>query len=173
MPAITTTSLAAFRVRMEEADARFDEALVVILKAWTADEPFSHRGRYWQFDNIVVEPPTAQRPHSPIWMGAGGENSIAGSRRRGSTCCSANTPHLCPACLPSGVCPAPRSSLLPAPGLDWLTWGGEGGRGGRGGGKEGRERGEGGRGGRGGGEVKGGGKGCGGTTIAEENVRVK
>ena len=61
---------------MEEADARFDEALAVILKAWTADEPFSHRGRYWQFDNIVVEPPTAQRPHPPIWMGAGSENSI-------------------------------------------------------------------------------------------------
>ena len=61
---------------MEEADARFDEALDVILKAWTADEPFSHRGKYWQFDNIVVEPPTAQKPHPPIWMGAGSESSI-------------------------------------------------------------------------------------------------
>jgi len=61
---------------MEEADARFDEALDVILKAWTAAEPFSHRGRYWQYDNIVVEPPTAQNPHPPIWMGAGGERSI-------------------------------------------------------------------------------------------------
>jgi alkanesulfonate monooxygenase SsuD/methylene tetrahydromethanopterin reductase-like flavin-dependent oxidoreductase (luciferase family) len=61
---------------MEEADARFDEALDVILRAWTADEPFSHRGKYWQFDDIVVEPPTAQKPHPPIWMGAGSENSI-------------------------------------------------------------------------------------------------
>jgi alkanesulfonate monooxygenase SsuD/methylene tetrahydromethanopterin reductase-like flavin-dependent oxidoreductase (luciferase family) len=61
---------------MEEANARFDEALAVILRAWTADEPFSHRGKYWQFDNIVVEPPTAQQPHPPIWMGAGGERSI-------------------------------------------------------------------------------------------------
>jgi alkanesulfonate monooxygenase SsuD/methylene tetrahydromethanopterin reductase-like flavin-dependent oxidoreductase (luciferase family) len=61
---------------MEEADARFDEGLEVILKAWTADEPFSHRGRYWQFADIVVEPPTAQRPHPPIWMGAGSERSI-------------------------------------------------------------------------------------------------
>ncbi len=48
----------------------------VILQAWTADAPFSHRGTYWQFDNIVVEPPTAQRPHPPIWMGAGSERSI-------------------------------------------------------------------------------------------------
>src|SRR5262252_2318836 len=67
---------AGFCVPMEEADARFDEALAVILKAWTADEPFSHRGKYWQFENIVVEPPTAQKPCPPIWMGAGSENSI-------------------------------------------------------------------------------------------------
>jgi hypothetical protein len=50
---------AGFCVPMEEADARFDECLEVILKAWTADEPFSHRGQYWAFDQIVVEPPPA------------------------------------------------------------------------------------------------------------------
>src|SRR6201993_3718653 len=67
---------AGFCVPMEEADARFDEALAVILKAWTPDAPFSHRGKYWQFDSIVVEPPPAQRPHPQIWMGAGSERSI-------------------------------------------------------------------------------------------------
>jgi len=67
---------AGFCVPMAEADARFDEALAVIVKAWTADEPFSHRGKYWQFADIVVEPPTAQKPHPPIWMGAGSERSI-------------------------------------------------------------------------------------------------
>src|SRR5438270_7730942 len=67
---------AGFCVDMDEADARFNEALDVILKAWTAEEPFSHCGRYWHFDSIVVEPPTAQKPHPPIWMGAGGERSV-------------------------------------------------------------------------------------------------
>jgi alkanesulfonate monooxygenase SsuD/methylene tetrahydromethanopterin reductase-like flavin-dependent oxidoreductase (luciferase family) len=67
---------AGFRVPMAEADARFDECLEVIVKAWTANQPFSHRGRYWEFDDIVVEPPTAQRPHPPLWMGAGGESSV-------------------------------------------------------------------------------------------------
>jgi alkanesulfonate monooxygenase SsuD/methylene tetrahydromethanopterin reductase-like flavin-dependent oxidoreductase (luciferase family) len=67
---------AGFCVDMDEADARFSECLDVIIKAWTSNEPFSHRGRYWSFDNIVVEPPTAQRPHPPIWMGAGGESSV-------------------------------------------------------------------------------------------------
>jgi alkanesulfonate monooxygenase SsuD/methylene tetrahydromethanopterin reductase-like flavin-dependent oxidoreductase (luciferase family) len=67
---------AGFCVPMEEADARFDEALDVLVKAWTADRPFSHRGKYWQLEGIVVEPPTAQKPYPPIWMGAGGERSI-------------------------------------------------------------------------------------------------
>ncbi len=72
-----------FCVGIKEADARFDECLDVVLKAWTASEPFSHRGRYWQFDRIVVEPPTAQQPHPPIWMGAGGESSVRQVAERG------------------------------------------------------------------------------------------
>src|SRR6185295_17668354 len=65
-----------FAVALEEADARFEEALDVILRAWTSEQRFSHRGRYWQFDDIVVEPPTRQRPHPPIWMAAGSAPSI-------------------------------------------------------------------------------------------------
>jgi alkanesulfonate monooxygenase SsuD/methylene tetrahydromethanopterin reductase-like flavin-dependent oxidoreductase (luciferase family) len=74
---------AGFCVSMDEADARFDECLDVIVKSWMADRPFSHRGSYWQFDEIVVEPPTAQRPHPPIWMGAGGESSVRQVAKRG------------------------------------------------------------------------------------------
>jgi alkanesulfonate monooxygenase SsuD/methylene tetrahydromethanopterin reductase-like flavin-dependent oxidoreductase (luciferase family) len=65
-----------FSMPMDEADARFDEAFDIILRAWTADEPFSYHGKYWHFDEIVVEPPPAQKPHPPIWMGAGSERSI-------------------------------------------------------------------------------------------------
>jgi alkanesulfonate monooxygenase SsuD/methylene tetrahydromethanopterin reductase-like flavin-dependent oxidoreductase (luciferase family) len=67
---------AGFCMPMDEAEARFEECLAVILKAWTSNAPFSHRGEYWRFDNIVVEPPTAQKPHPPIWMGAGSDRSI-------------------------------------------------------------------------------------------------
>jgi alkanesulfonate monooxygenase SsuD/methylene tetrahydromethanopterin reductase-like flavin-dependent oxidoreductase (luciferase family) len=74
---------AGFCVPMAEANARFEECLGVILKAWTSNEPFSHRGHYWQFDQVVVEPPTAQRPHPPIWMGAGGESSVRRVAERG------------------------------------------------------------------------------------------
>src|SRR5207249_4267698 len=74
---------AGFCVTMEEAEARCEVCLEVILKAWTADEPFSHRGTYWAFDQIIVEPPTAQKPHPPIWMGAGGERSIRQVAQKG------------------------------------------------------------------------------------------
>ena len=67
---------AGFAMPMEEAESRFDESLAVILKAWTSDEPWSHRGKYWQFEDVIVEPPTAQKPHPPLWMGAGSPASI-------------------------------------------------------------------------------------------------
>src|SRR5215468_7735593 len=67
---------AGFCVPMEEAEARFEEAHDVLLKAWTSDAPWSHRGTYWRFDNVVVEPPTFQKPHPALWMGAGSEASI-------------------------------------------------------------------------------------------------
>src|SRR6266852_943650 len=74
---------AGFCLPMEEADSRFEESLEVITKAFTSETPFSHRGKYWQFDNIVVEPPTAQKPHPPFWMGAGSANSVRQVVRRG------------------------------------------------------------------------------------------
>src|SRR5438105_5698137 len=74
---------AGFCVPMEEADSRFDEAIDVITKSFVSDTPFSHRGRHWQYDNSVVEPPTAQRPHPPFWMGAGSERSVRQVAERG------------------------------------------------------------------------------------------
>lgn len=72
-----------FGVPMEEGEARFNVSLDVIVKAWTSSSRFSHRGTYWQFEDIVVEPPTAQKPHPPLWMAAGSPHSIAQVAERG------------------------------------------------------------------------------------------
>ncbi|MBX6424812.1 MAG: LLM class flavin-dependent oxidoreductase [Variibacter sp.] len=72
-----------FAIPIEEAEARFEESLEVITKAWTSTERFSHQGRYWRFENIIVEPPTAQKPHPPFWMGAGSPESIRKVAERG------------------------------------------------------------------------------------------
>jgi alkanesulfonate monooxygenase SsuD/methylene tetrahydromethanopterin reductase-like flavin-dependent oxidoreductase (luciferase family) len=73
-----------FCIPMAEADERFEESLGVILKAWTTNERFSHHGKFWNFENIVVEPPTRQKPHPPIWMAAGQPDSIRKVARRGA-----------------------------------------------------------------------------------------
>src|SRR4051812_38223353 len=72
-----------FRIPMEEAEPRFEEAIDIITRSWTSNERFSYQGQYWQFDDIIVEPPTIQRPHPPFWQGAGHPESIRRVARRG------------------------------------------------------------------------------------------
>ena len=72
-----------FDVGMVEAREKFEESIDLILKAWTSEERFSHRGKYWTFNDIIVEPPPARKPHPVVWMGAGSERSIRDVARRG------------------------------------------------------------------------------------------
>jgi alkanesulfonate monooxygenase SsuD/methylene tetrahydromethanopterin reductase-like flavin-dependent oxidoreductase (luciferase family) len=74
---------ASFCIPMEEADERFEEGLALVLKSWTSNERFSHHGKYWHFEDIIVEPPTRQKPHPPIWMAAGSPPSIKKVAERG------------------------------------------------------------------------------------------
>src|SRR5579862_7358806 len=72
-----------FAIAPEEAEARFEEAIEVITRAFTERQRFSHRGRFWHFEDIVVEPPPAQQPHPPLWVAAGSEGSIRRAAARG------------------------------------------------------------------------------------------
>ena len=72
-----------FDLPMEDAREKFEESIGIILKAWTSNEPFSHKGKFWTFRNIVVEPPSFCKPHPAVWMGAGSERSIQDVARRG------------------------------------------------------------------------------------------
>jgi alkanesulfonate monooxygenase SsuD/methylene tetrahydromethanopterin reductase-like flavin-dependent oxidoreductase (luciferase family) len=72
-----------FAIAPEEAEARFDEAVEVMTRAFTTRERFSHHGRFWHFEDIVVEPPPAQQPHPPFWVAAGSAPSIRRAAARG------------------------------------------------------------------------------------------
>jgi alkanesulfonate monooxygenase SsuD/methylene tetrahydromethanopterin reductase-like flavin-dependent oxidoreductase (luciferase family) len=72
-----------FDVPFSDADARFEESIEVLLKCWTSEERFSHKGRFWSFKDIIVEPPPARKPHPAVWMGAGSPRSIRDVARRG------------------------------------------------------------------------------------------
>ena len=74
---------AGFQIAMEEATERFDEAIEVIRKAWTSPDRFSHHGKRWHFDDIVVEPQPLQSPHPPLWLAAGSPASIKRAAREG------------------------------------------------------------------------------------------
>jgi alkanesulfonate monooxygenase SsuD/methylene tetrahydromethanopterin reductase-like flavin-dependent oxidoreductase (luciferase family) len=72
-----------FDVPMDVARERFEESIDIILRAWTSNERFSHKGKFWTFNDILVEPPPFRKPHPVVWMGAGNERSIRDVARRG------------------------------------------------------------------------------------------
>lgn len=72
-----------FGIPLEEAQARFDEAMEVLHLAWRDGERFSYAGRFWRFDDVIVEPVPVQRPHPPFWTGAGSPESIERAAREG------------------------------------------------------------------------------------------
>jgi alkanesulfonate monooxygenase SsuD/methylene tetrahydromethanopterin reductase-like flavin-dependent oxidoreductase (luciferase family) len=70
------TEFKGFGIPIEEADARFEEALTILVKSWSTADRFSYHGRFWSYDDIIVEPAPLQKPHPPLWMGAASESSI-------------------------------------------------------------------------------------------------
>ena len=77
------SEFAGFCVPYEQAQARFEEALEVIITAWTSDARFSHHGSFWQYEDVIVEPPPSQTPHPPVWIAAGTPDSIRRVAARG------------------------------------------------------------------------------------------
>jgi len=77
------SEFAGFCIPPEEATDRFDEAMEVIRKAWTSEGRFSHHGRRWKYENVVVEPACVQRPHPPLWLAAGSPETIRRAAREG------------------------------------------------------------------------------------------
>ena len=56
-----------YAVPMSESRARFEEAIDIIMKAWT--EPvFSHQGKFWSYKDISIWPRPYQQPYPPIYL---------------------------------------------------------------------------------------------------------
>lgn len=58
-----------------ESQARFREALEIILQAWKG-ERFSYKGEYYHFENAIVSPLPYQVPHPPVRMAATTEETF-------------------------------------------------------------------------------------------------
>ena len=53
-----------YNVDYSESRGRFFEALEVIMKAW-GEESFSHKGEYYDYEDVVVVPKPLQKPYPP------------------------------------------------------------------------------------------------------------
>ncbi len=67
---------------VDTARARFSEGVDILMKAWTG-ETFSHDGATWTYKEISCRPQPVQRPHPPIYYGAGSPDSAREVARRG------------------------------------------------------------------------------------------
>jgi alkanesulfonate monooxygenase SsuD/methylene tetrahydromethanopterin reductase-like flavin-dependent oxidoreductase (luciferase family) len=72
-----------FCIPMEEADERYQETIGFLRKAWTSPGRFSHHGKYWHYEDVVIEPAPVQKPHPPFWVGAQSPASIRYAAEQG------------------------------------------------------------------------------------------
>ena len=71
-----------YHVPQQENRERFDEAVDIMLKAWTEDR-FAHEGRFFTIGETRVIPKPWQRPHPPIYQVCGSDDGIESSAARG------------------------------------------------------------------------------------------
>lgn len=71
-----------FRSPLDESRGRFEEALEVIVKAWTK-ERFSYEGKYYQVQEASVFPKPFQKPHPPIYLVAVSPETLAFAAKKG------------------------------------------------------------------------------------------
>jgi alkanesulfonate monooxygenase SsuD/methylene tetrahydromethanopterin reductase-like flavin-dependent oxidoreductase (luciferase family) len=71
-----------FGLDPEEKRDRFDEALDVLLKAWSG-ERFSYRGKYHRVEDVQLNVVPAQRPRPPVWIAVLRAEGAAHVGRRG------------------------------------------------------------------------------------------
>ncbi|MGH7895426.1 MAG: LLM class flavin-dependent oxidoreductase, partial [Candidatus Binatia bacterium] len=73
---------AGYRVPQVESRERFDEVVEILQQAWT-QERFTHRGRFFQFDDVRVIPKPVQRPHPPLYQVCVSKDGIENTALRG------------------------------------------------------------------------------------------
>jgi len=64
-----------YGIPIEERNARFVEGLEMAIKAWTEDG-LNYRGRFYQAENLRVEPRPIQQPHPPVYIASNGADTF-------------------------------------------------------------------------------------------------
>lgn len=64
-----------FGVPPQESQARFREAVDIVLQAWR-NQRLTYRGQFFSFEDIEVLPKPLQQPHPPVWVAAGSHEAL-------------------------------------------------------------------------------------------------
>lgn len=114
------SEFAGFRIPYEEAEGRFEEALQVITTAWTSNVRFSHSGRFWQYEDIIVEPPTSQSRIRQSGSPRANRIRFGASPHVAANCCSTSSHQ--PKQLASGSrCSEPSARRAAARSTQWTS----------------------------------------------------
>lgn len=65
----------AVGVPFEDRGSRAEEVVRLMKRLWT-EEGVTHKGRFFQVDNLSIGPKPLQSPHPPIWTGGGAEIAL-------------------------------------------------------------------------------------------------
>ena len=71
----TANEYVTYNTNPAESRERFEEALKLIVRAWTEPQPFGWQGRYYEYRAISIWPRPVQQPHPPIYMSASSPES--------------------------------------------------------------------------------------------------
>jgi alkanesulfonate monooxygenase SsuD/methylene tetrahydromethanopterin reductase-like flavin-dependent oxidoreductase (luciferase family) len=66
----TANEYVTYDINPAESRGRFEEAMELIIRAWTEPQPFGWQGRYFRFRSVSIWPRPVQQPHPPIYMSA-------------------------------------------------------------------------------------------------------
>lgn len=72
---ISPIEMGFYGVDMAEQRERADEAFEVLIKGLTS-ERLTHKGRFYQFDDVPMAQAPVQKPHPPLWYGTNSPGSV-------------------------------------------------------------------------------------------------
>ncbi|MDT7864799.1 MAG: LLM class flavin-dependent oxidoreductase [Thermoproteota archaeon] len=68
-------NLDPFGINWDKPVARMKEAIILIKKLWV-EESVSYEGKFFRFNNAILDLKPVQKPHPPIWIGANSIKSL-------------------------------------------------------------------------------------------------
>jgi alkanesulfonate monooxygenase SsuD/methylene tetrahydromethanopterin reductase-like flavin-dependent oxidoreductase (luciferase family) len=78
----TSNEYVTYNINPAESRERFEEAIELIIHAWTEPQPFGWQGRFYEYRTISIWPRPVQTPHPPIYISGSSPESAEMAARK-------------------------------------------------------------------------------------------